>query len=153
LPTGVTVLTGRCSNYGRGITYKPLAEMLNGLGGGWTDLASNMASGGAEARRATDCLSGIALDNQDLAAEPTGIEEISWSVRYLLGQLCRTSPVIMIWEDLHWAEPTLLDMIDHVVSWLTDVPVMLICVSRTDLLETRPTWGGGKLSTLTLELA
>ncbi|HET7017169.1 MAG TPA: hypothetical protein VFI65_24815, partial [Streptosporangiaceae bacterium] len=78
--------------------------------------------------------------------------EISWSVQYLLEQLGRTSPVVMIWEDLHWAESTLLDMIDHVVNWLTDVPVMLICVSRPDLLETRPSWGGGKPSSLTMEL-
>ena len=150
---GVTVLTGRCSAYGRGITYKPLAEMLNGYGGGWASIASAIEPGGAEARRATDCLSGIALDNQDLTAEPTGIEEISWSVRYLLDQLSRANPVIMISEDLHWAEPTLLDMIDNVVSWLTDVPVMLICVSRADLLETRPAWGRGQFSSSTLELS
>ncbi|HEY3905142.1 MAG TPA: adenylate/guanylate cyclase domain-containing protein [Streptosporangiaceae bacterium] len=150
---GATVLTGRCSAYGRGITYKPLAEMLNGYGGGWASVATAIEPGGAEARRATDCLSGIALDNPDLAGEPTGIEEISWSVRYLLGQLSRTSPVIMIWEDLHLAEPTLLDMVDDVISWLTDVPVMLICVSRSDLLETRPTWGRGQFSSWTLELS
>ena len=59
----------------------------------------------------------------------------------------------MIWEDLHWAEPTLLDMIDDVASWLTDVPVMLICVSRADLLETRPAWGRGQFSSSTLELS
>ena len=92
------------------------------------------------------------LYNPEAPAEPTGVEEISWSVRYLLAQLGRTSPVIMIWEDLHWAESTLLDMIDHVVNWLTDVPVMLICVSRPDLLETRPSWGGGKPSLMTMEL-
>jgi class 3 adenylate cyclase/tetratricopeptide (TPR) repeat protein len=150
---GATVLTGRCSAYGRGITYKPLAEMLNGYGGGWASIASAIEPGGTEARRATDCLSGIALDSPDLAAEPTGIEEISWSVRYLLDQLSRTNPVIMIWEDLHRAEPTLLDMIDDVVSWLTDVPVMLICVSRAELLETRPTWGRGQFNSCTLELS
>ncbi|HXS67015.1 MAG TPA: adenylate/guanylate cyclase domain-containing protein, partial [Streptosporangiaceae bacterium] len=152
MPDGITVLTGRCSAYGRGITFKPLAEMLDGYGGGWTKLTQLMEHGGDDARRATDCLSGIVLYNPDAPAEPTGIEEISWSVQYLLEQLGRSSPVVMVWEDLHWAESTLLDMIDHVVNWLTDVPVMLICVSRPDLLETRPSWGGGKPSSLTMEL-
>jgi len=152
MPSGITVLTGRCSAYGKGITFKPLAEMLDGSGGGWTKLTQLMETGSDDARRATDCLSGIVLYNPDVPVEPTGVEEISWSVRYLLAQLGRTSPVVMIWEDLHWAEPTLLDMIDHVVNWLTDVPVMLICVSRPDLLETRPAWGGGKPSALTMEV-
>jgi class 3 adenylate cyclase len=152
LPTGIIVLTGQCSTYGKGITFKPLAEMLNGFGGGWSALAATLEGSGAEARRATDCLSGLVLDNPDACAEPTGIEEIAWSVRYLLAQLGRTSPVVMIWENLQWAESTLLDVIDEVVNWLTDVPVMMICVSRPELLESRPGWGAGKSSTLTVEV-
>ncbi|HET9894230.1 MAG TPA: AAA family ATPase [Streptosporangiaceae bacterium] len=147
-PADATVLTGKCSAYGRGITYKPLAEMLGTIGGGWDDRFALMQAGSSEARRAADCLAGIAEDR----AVPTGTEEISWAVRYLLSELGKSKPVIMVWEDLHWAESTLLDMIDDVVSWLTDVPVLLLCLSRMELLDTRPSWGGGKPCAMTVEV-
>ena len=161
----VTVLTGRCSAYGRGITYKPLADMLRGWPGGWARQAARMESGGSESRRAADCLAGIACGknkvvgckeaagNSQVTAELADIQEISWAVRYLLAQLGTTKPVIMVWEDLQWAESTLLAMIDGVVSWLADVPVLLICVSRADLREARPGWGAGKPSAAVLEIS
>ena len=58
----------------------------------------------------------------------------------------------MVWEDLHWAAPTLLDLIDDIAAWLVDAPVLLLCVARPELLESRPSWGGGKASALTVEL-
>lgn len=154
----VTVLTGRCSAYGRGITYKPLADMLRAWPGGWAQQAALMMSGGNASRRAAHCLAGIVGgDNKTAgnskAAELADIQEISWAVRYLLAQLGKTRPVIMVWEDLHWAESTLLAMIDGVVSWLTDVPVLLICVSRTDLREVRSGWGAGQPSATVLEVS
>jgi class 3 adenylate cyclase len=150
-PGEVSVLTGRCSPYGRGITYKPLAEMLSA--NGWDEQALLMRAEGGEAERAALSLSGIMGGTGTGPAGAAGIEEISWAVRYLLGQLGKKKPVIMIWEDLHWAESTLLDMIEDVVSWLTDVPVLLLCVSRMELLDARPTWGGGKPCTMTMEVA
>ena len=150
---GLPVLTGRCSAYGRGITYKPLTEMLGSYPGGWPELARTLEEPADDtARRALRCLSSIMEDSTAGSAEPAGVEEISWAVRYLLSVLGKTAPVVMIWEDLHWAEATLLDLIDDVVSWLTDVPVLLICVSRLELLESRPTWGGGKSCAMALEL-
>jgi class 3 adenylate cyclase len=146
------VLTGKCSAYGRGITYKPLTDMLSSYPGGWPALAAKLESADDAARRAVRCLSTIMVDSPEGPPAPVGVEEISWAVRYLLGVLGKTAPVVMIWEDLHWAEATLLDLIDDVVSWLTDVPVLLLCVSRMELLETRPTWGGGKSCAMALEL-
>jgi class 3 adenylate cyclase len=150
-PAEVCVLSGRCSPYGRGITYKPLAEMLSA--NGWEQLAASMQAEGGEAQRAAVSLAGVVGDGAGAPAEAAGIEEISWAVRYLLGQLGKKGPVIMVWEDLHWAESTLLDMIDDVVSWLTDVPVLLLCVSRMELLDIRPTWGGGKPCAMALEVS
>jgi class 3 adenylate cyclase/tetratricopeptide (TPR) repeat protein len=146
------VLTGKCSAYGRGITYKPLTEMLDSYPGGWPELAARLESADDSARRAVRCLSSLMVDAADAPGVPVGVEEISWAVRYLLTVLGKTQPVLMIWEDLHWAEATLLDLIDDVVRWLSDVPVLLLCVSRNELLESRPSWGGGKPCTMALEL-
>lgn len=151
-PDQATVLTGRCSPYGRGVTYKPLADMLRAWPGGWAQQALAMEAGGEAARRAAHCLSHIAGDNAGTSPELVGVNEISWAVRYLLAQLGTDRPVIMVWEDLHWAEPTLLDMIDGMMSWLTGVPVLLICVSRRELLEARPAWGDGRSSATALEI-
>ncbi len=152
-PGEVAVLSGRCSAYGRGVTYKPLADMLRGWPGGWAGQAAGMEAAGGEAARAAACLSGIVAGDPAASAELAGTGDISWAVRYLLGLLGRAGPVIMVWEDLHWAESTLLDLIDDVVSWLTDVPVLVICVSRMDLLEARPSWGGGKPCAVALEVS
>jgi class 3 adenylate cyclase len=143
-PDEATVLTGRCSAYGRGLTYKPVADMLRGWPGGWDQQAARMRSDGAEPRLAADCLSGIAVDSSEAKAELAGVKDISWAVRYLLAEIGKSKPVIMVWEDLHWAEATLLSMIDDLVSWLTDVPVLLICVSRTDPRDTRPALAGNQ---------
>ncbi|HUC56395.1 MAG TPA: AAA family ATPase [Streptosporangiaceae bacterium] len=149
-PADVTVLAGKCSAYGRGITYQPLAEML--VASGWAEQAREMAAAGGDAARAAKSLASIMGGKAPIASEPAGIEEISWAVRYLLAQLGQKKPVIMIWEDLQWAEATLLDMIDDVVNWLTDVPVLVLCVSRLDLLDSRPSWAAGKPSALTMEI-
>jgi class 3 adenylate cyclase len=151
--TDVTVLTGRCSAYGRGITYKPLAEMLRSWPGGWAGHATSMEAGSDEARQAAGCLSGIVLDDRETTADLAGISEISWALRYLLAQLGKTKPVIMVWDDLHWAETTLLEMIDSVVAWLTDVPVLLICISRTDPRDAWPAWGETTACAVTLEIS
>jgi tetratricopeptide (TPR) repeat protein len=60
--------------------------------------------------------------------------------------------VVAVWEDLHWSEETLLDLIDDVTTWLTDVPILMLCVARGELLEIRPGWGGGKPCAMTVEL-
>jgi class 3 adenylate cyclase len=156
LPDGeVTVLSGGCSAYGRGITYKPLTEMLGSFPGGWPALShlldADADPGGAAAHR--QAIRGLAtLMGADGDAARAGVEDIAWAVRNLLEVLGRTRPVVMVWEDLHWSEQTLLDLIDEIATWLDDVPVLLLCVARTELLDARPAWGGGKPSAMTLEL-
>jgi class 3 adenylate cyclase/tetratricopeptide (TPR) repeat protein len=157
LPDGeVTVLTGRCSAYGRGITYRPLAEMLSSLPGGRQALPLLLRSGDAD-QPATPALGlvartlGTILDPRPGTAQ-AGAEDIAWAVRHLLEVLGRSRTVVMVWEDLHWSEQTLLDLIDDVATWLHDVPVLLLCVARPELLDLRGAWGGGKPCALTLEL-
>lgn len=143
-----TVLSGTCSAYGRGITYKPLAEMLSSFPGGWAALTRLLDENSLAARS----LATIMGEPPAGTVSPVSIDDIAWAVRYLLDRLGRARPVILVWEDLHWSEEALLDLIDNVATWLDDVPVLLLCVARTELLEQRPAWGGGKPCAMALEL-
>ena len=81
-----------------------------------------------------------------------GADETFWAIRTFLEALARRRPLVVMLDDVHWAEPTLLDLIDHVADWSKDVPIMVIALSRPDLLEARPTWGGGKVNATTVLL-
>jgi class 3 adenylate cyclase/tetratricopeptide (TPR) repeat protein len=62
-------------------------------------------------------------------------------------------PLVLVFEDLHWADDGLLDFVDYLVEWAAAVPILIVCTARPELLERRPTWGGGKLNATTLSLA
>ncbi|MET8144826.1 AAA family ATPase [Sphaerisporangium sp. NPDC005288] len=149
LPEEVTVLVGRCRSYGAGITYRPVAEMLEALNGSWTDIAPLMEPSSTPALRG---LVTADASRSPRGGEEAGVEEISRAVRTLFEALARHRPLVVVWEDLHWAEPTLLDLIDDVATWLLDVAVLLVCVARPELLDARPTWGGGMACSSSLEL-
>ncbi|HEX4087576.1 MAG TPA: adenylate/guanylate cyclase domain-containing protein [Trebonia sp.] len=156
LPADVTIVCARCPAYGRGTTYTPLAEMLSSYPGGWAALEAALLAdpdlGGRASRSLASIMSqapvGAGSDRPTLA----GVEEIAWAVRHLLDLISKAGPVVMVWEDLHWAAPTLLGLIDDIAAWLVDAPVLLLCVARPELLEAQPSWGGGKPSALTVEL-
>ncbi|GGL11376.1 hypothetical protein Sme01_42110 [Sphaerisporangium melleum] len=149
LPEEVTVLSGRCRSYGAGITYRPVAEMMESLGGGWSRVASSLES---ESMATLSGLSTADASRRPRGGEEAGVQEIARAVRTLFEALARDRPLVVVWEDLHWAEPTLLDLIDDIATWLVDVPVLLVCVARPELLESRPTWGGGLACSSSLEL-
>jgi class 3 adenylate cyclase/tetratricopeptide (TPR) repeat protein len=62
-------------------------------------------------------------------------------------------PLVLVFEDLHWADDELLDFVDHLVEWASGVPILIVCTARPELLERRFAWGGGKLNATTLSLA
>ena len=72
--------------------------------------------------------------------------------RFLEG-LAEQRPLVLVFEDLHWADESLLDFVDELVDWVTDVPLLVVATARPELLERRPGWGGGKLNATTLALA
>ena len=113
------VLTGRCLPYGEGITYWPLVEIFR--------------EAGAEAE----------LEAALSAGAP---EEVFWSVRKSLEQRARARPLALVVEDIHWAEPTLLDLAEHLGDWTRDAPVLLLCLARPELLDERPAWSGESLT-------
>lgn len=147
-----TVLWGQCPAYGKGITYDPLVTMLASIPDGWADRVLRVSGGTEVASRAVGALQTIVAAPRDAPPDPHGIrveggsdslasvEEISWATRHLLETLSAERPVIMVWDDLQWAEEALLGLVDDASRWLSDVPVLLVCIGRTEILERRPTW-------------
>jgi class 3 adenylate cyclase/tetratricopeptide (TPR) repeat protein len=116
------VLRGRCLPYGEGITYWPLVEMLVPLG----------------------------VDPESVVASTP--EETRVAFRKLLEARAAQRPQVVVVDDLQWAEPVFVDLIEHIADLTRDVPVFLVCVARTELLEARGDWGGGKLNASSLLL-
>jgi class 3 adenylate cyclase/tetratricopeptide (TPR) repeat protein len=130
------ILVGRCLPYGEGITYWALGEIVRQVGG--EDPYGRIAEivGGEEAAVVADRIVGA------ISLGPAGgsAEEISWAVRKLLEALTRDGPLIAVVDDIHWAEPALLDLLEYVVSFAAGAPLLLLCTARADLFETRPSW-------------
>jgi predicted ATPase len=151
-----TVLRGRCLSYGEGITYWPVTELLRAAVGLSGADGPGMAMAKLEAMLAGEERASLIADRLAVLlglAEPTDSpEELPWAVRRLLEALARERPLVVLLDDLHWAEPTLLDLIEHVADWSRDAPILLCCLARLELLEARPGWGGGKLNVSSLLL-
>src|SRR5204863_1899473 len=71
--------------------------------------------------------------------------------RFLEG-LAEQRPVVLVFEDLHWADDGLLDFVDYLSDWASAVPLLIVCMARPELLDRRPGWGGGKRNALTLSI-
>jgi len=116
------VLRSRCLHYGEDITYWPLVEVLVAIG----------------------------VDpGEVIGSSPT---ETQLAFRKLLEARAAERPQIVVLDDIQWAEPVFLDLIEHVADWSRDAPIFLLCVARPELLELRPGWGGGKLNATTILL-
>ncbi len=127
------MLAGRCVAYGEGTTYRALAEIVRGLGDDPQERVEELLDGDEQSVR------GI-LGAIGLSDEPAQVEEIAWALRRLLEQLARDRPLVVAVEDIHWAEPALLDLLDHVVALSSGAPILLVCLTRPELLEERPAW-------------
>jgi class 3 adenylate cyclase len=146
----VRVIRSRCLSYGDGTSLWPLLEMLRasaGLGGTEDDdegrerMAAVFADD-FDATQVTELLAPFA----GLGGTPGAIEEIQWAVRHYLEALAASDPVIWVIDDLHWAEPTFLAIVEDVVDWTRDAALVVLCLARPEFLDDHPTWGGGKLN-------
>jgi predicted ATPase/class 3 adenylate cyclase len=141
--TGTHVLVGRCLSYGEGITYLPLSEIVSQIGDPEKALMGSVDADLAALRI------GVALGT----ASATGSsEEIAWGFRKLFEALAQERPLIVVFDDIHWAEPTLLDLIEYVATFARDIPLLLLCTARPDLFETRPAWTTPKPNTTLITL-
>jgi len=151
-----TMLRGRCLSYGDGITFFPLAEIVE-LAAGISrddDLVTARSKMEALLTGADDADRILSLVGSLLAwgGESGASEEAFWGVRKLLEHLATERPVVVVFDDIHWAEPTFLDLIEHLADWTREASLLLLCVARPELLEVRPEWGGGKLNATTILL-
>jgi class 3 adenylate cyclase len=150
------VVTGRCLPYGEGITYWPVAEAVRmALGVQAFDAAEDVAMRLGDVVAGDEHAAAIALRLAEILGVREGVtaaEEAPWAIRRFLEILAAERPLVALWEDIHWAEPAFLDVVDHIVDWSRDAPIMLVCTARPEFLDTRSDWGGGKLNATTLLL-
>ena len=78
-----------------------------------------------------------------LSDAPVPLTEVFWAVQRLVGIMAERGPVVLVFDDIHWAEPTLLELIEHLTRAEMAVPVLIVCTARNDLLETHPDVGPG----------
>jgi class 3 adenylate cyclase len=150
-----TVAHGRCLPYGDGITFWPVVAVLR-------DLAGVEAADPEEARRSLHALLADhpegALVAGRLAAllgtggAAPGIQETFWAVRKLLEHVARHRPLVVVFDDIHWGEPTFLDLIEYLTEWIRSGRVFLLCLARPELLEVRPEWAAGKENATSISL-
>jgi class 3 adenylate cyclase/tetratricopeptide (TPR) repeat protein len=143
------IVAGRCLPYGEGITFWPLREIVQDLAADDPALPLVSLLGDDSDAEAIAARIDAAIGRTAAAGTP---QEAFWAVRKLFEALARERPLVVVLEDLHWAEPTFLDLVDHVADWSRDAPILLLCLARPELLEMRPDWGGGKLNSASLTL-
>jgi predicted ATPase/DNA-binding SARP family transcriptional activator len=153
---GAQVLRGRCLPYGEGITYWPLLEVVR-----QTLEVDDLGS----LDEAIVKLTAVLVDEPDaelvamrisgllgLAESGLAASEGLAAVKTLFQTLARKQPLVLVFDDIHWAEPTFLDLIDHLADQMREASALLVCLARPELIEVRPGWGGGKFNATSILL-
>ncbi|HEX5895988.1 MAG TPA: BTAD domain-containing putative transcriptional regulator [Thermoleophilaceae bacterium] len=129
-----TVVVGRCPAYGEGVTYRPLAEIVSQLGG--TDPRQRVT----ELLEGEESMARLVLGAIGLSEGAAQPEETFWAVRKLLERVAQSGPLLVIVDDIHWAEPTLIDLLEYLVAFSSEHPILLLCLARPDFVQARPAW-------------
>jgi class 3 adenylate cyclase/tetratricopeptide (TPR) repeat protein len=160
-PDYTTWRQGRSLPYGEGVSMWALAEMVKAQAG----ILETDSAESAEQKLATSVaaivdeeaewitrhlrpLVGLEADTGDAARNESFA---AW--RRYVEAIAAQRPLVLVFEDIHWADDNLLDFIDHLIDWATSVPLLVVCTARPELFERQPTWGGGKRNSTTLSLA
>jgi class 3 adenylate cyclase/tetratricopeptide (TPR) repeat protein len=151
---------GRSLPYGAGVSYWALAEMVKAQAG-------ILETDGDEEVEAKLRASVVQLLDEDVewvlshlrplagqTADSAGSQEEAFAAwRRFLEALAEDHALVLVFEDIQWADHGLLDFIEHLAEWVRDVPLLILCTARLELLERRPAWGGGKLNAANVALA
>jgi class 3 adenylate cyclase/tetratricopeptide (TPR) repeat protein len=152
---GATVLPGRSLPYGEGVTYWPLAEMVKCAAGiaddDPLDVAIEKLRAFCEDEAVADLL-GLASGVLEAVQSESSAQEIAWAAREWAQRVALEQPLVLVFEDIHWAEEPLLELIEHLATWVREAPLLLVCLARPELLDLRPDWGGGRVRATSIEL-
>jgi class 3 adenylate cyclase/tetratricopeptide (TPR) repeat protein len=143
---------GRSPAYGEGITFWALGEMIR--------QRARLAETDDEATTRTklaEMVDRVAADDRErqsflsaflalLGIEAGRADELFGAWRTFFERMTTTGPVVLVFEDLHWADSGTLDFIDHLLEWSRNVPLYIVTLARPELLDKRPTWGAGRRS-------
>ena len=155
---------GRSLPYGEGVTYWALSEMVKAHAGILETDSAQVATdkldlsvrtaladdGDADwVVRRLQPLVGLGSD-QELSEDQRSESFAAW--RRFFEALADRSPLVLVFEDLQWADEGLLDFVDYLVEWVSDLPLFVVATARPELLERRPAWGGGKVNAATVQL-
>ena len=135
------VVRGRCLSYGQGITYWPLAEIVEQIG----DVRAILGDA-AEARLA------VARIDAALGAGAASSDEIAWGFRRLFEETALAEPLIVVVDDIHWAEPTLLDLLEYLADFTRDARLLILCTARPEILDNRPSWSAPRPNAILITL-
>ena len=155
------VLRGRCLPYGTGITYWPFIEIVRvdatvAYEDTREEALAKVARRVAELfaadvdRRSVAARLGAILGLQPLDLAMPEVEaarvpaELAWGMRRYIDAVARSGPTILVIDDLQWGEPPLIDAVEQIAERVRAAPLLLLCVARPELLESRPGWGSGK---------
>jgi tetratricopeptide (TPR) repeat protein len=139
-------LLGRCLPYGDGITFWPLLEIVRQLGDDPRDALAEALAGEADG----PVIAERVLVALGLGGTAGNMDETFWGFRRLFETLARERPLILVFEDLHWAEPALLELVEQLVEHARDSSLLVLGLARPELLEERPQWRD-KTTSLALE--
>src|SRR6266536_3035943 len=143
LGADVHVVVGRCLPYGDGITYAPLADIVRQIGTVEELVAEDEHAAAISAR----------IGGAVGAAENAGSsEEIAWAFRKLFEVLATRRPLLVVIDDIHWAEPTLLDLVEYVASFSTGAPILVLCTARPDLFDSHASWAAPRANATVFSL-
>jgi class 3 adenylate cyclase/tetratricopeptide (TPR) repeat protein len=162
LPDIVYWRHGRSLPYGAPVTFWALAEMVKAH----TGVADNDAPADVE-RKLHEAVVEVVPEAEQAwvegnlrpllglgdATEIGAGQDAAAAWRRFLETLAEQRPLVLLFEDLHWADDELLDFVDELPDWSEDFPILVLCTARTELLTRRPGWGGGKRNGLTISLA
>jgi class 3 adenylate cyclase/DNA-binding SARP family transcriptional activator len=148
LDRDVVVLRGACLPYGEGITFWPVLEVVKQATGiseeDTPEQAREKIVAVLEPEESAAVLADRIAGLLGLAEASGSADEGFSAFRKLLESLAQRQPLVLILDDLNWAESMLLDLVEHVAEWSRDAPILLVCLARPELIDARPGWGGGK---------
>ncbi|HEY6058717.1 MAG TPA: AAA family ATPase, partial [Candidatus Limnocylindrales bacterium] len=138
---GAQVVRGRCLSYGEGITFWPLVEIVREVADIRDDDPPEVGRSKVTAAATDPDVAARVAAIAGLSSAQFALPELFWAARRLLELLAARRPLVVVVDDVHWAEPAFLDLLEHVVDASIGAPILILCSSRHDLLERRPAWG------------